>query len=172
MGLADLGITSLPIPSEPAQVTTLASEPAVLILPVGHPLAALKRVPAQALEGVRFVSFERRTPFRTEVDAVFDTLGIWRNLIIEAGAPEGITRLVAAGAGAGIISPFTAGIHSTPGVVVRPFDPAINVEIGLLKENRMLSTAASAMIAYLAEAFDSGAATYRYRPTPGLTDVA
>lgn len=163
MGLADLGVSSLPIPSEPEQVVTLAIEPAVLLMPADHPLAAMERVQAAALEGVRFVSFERRTPFRTEVDAVFDGLDIRRNLIIEAGAPEGISRLVEAGAGVGLISPFTSGIHTTPGLVARPFDPAINIEIGLLRESRVLSTAANAMIAYLTQAFESGAATARYR---------
>lgn len=167
MGLSDLGVTSLPIPSEPARVTTLAREPVVLILPDGHSLTAMERVPAAALEGVRFVSFESRTPFRTEVDAVFDDLGIRRNLAIEAGAPEGIVRLVAAGAGVGLISPFTAEIHTTPGLASRPFDPAIMVEIGLLTDDRQLSTAATAMLDFLTGAFESGEATARYRLHPG-----
>lgn len=164
MGLSDLGITSLPIPSEPARAVTLSSEPAVLIMPAAHPLAALARVPAEALEGVRFVSFESRTPFRTEVDAVFDARGIRRNLAIEAGAHQGIVRLVAAGSGVGIISPFTADIRATPGLVARPFDPAIAVEIGLLTSDRQLSTAATAMVDFIKGEFGSGAATERYRP--------
>lgn len=167
MGLSDLGVTSLPIPSEPARVTTLARAPVVLILPKDHPLTAMDRVPAGALEGVRFVSFESRTPFRTEVDAVFDDLGIRRNLAMEAGAPEGIVRLVAAGAGVGLISPFTAEIHTTPGLASRPFDPAIMVEIGLLTDDRQLSTAATAMLDFLTGVFESGAATARYRLHPG-----
>jgi len=163
LGLADLGVTSLPIPSEPAVVTRLAVAPVVLLMPAGHPLSAMERVPAEALEGERFVSFESRTPFRTEVDAVFDERSIRRTLAIETAAPEGIVRLVAAGAGVGLISPFTADIHETPGVVSRPFDPAVAVEVGLLTDDRSLSTAATAMIDFLKEAFEDGTATARYR---------
>ena len=163
MGYFDLGITSLPIPSRRAQVVPLASGAAVAILPRDHPLTARARIRAEDLAMERFVSFETGTPFRTEIDVVFDEKGIRRDMVMETGAPEGVVRLVAAGAGIAIISPFTAEIRTEPAIVARPFDPAINIEIGLLADDRQLSTAATAMIDFLKEEFSSGNATARYR---------
>mgnify|MGYP002713003707 CR=1 FL=1 len=162
MGLSDFGITSLPIPSSGIGVHTLASEPAVIILPRDHALAQRPRIRAEDLQGHRFISFETGTPFRSEVDAIFDAKGIRRDMVIEAGAPEGVARLVAAGAGVSIISPFTAEIYAMRSLKVLPFEPAIHVEVGLLTGDRVLSTAATATIDFLREEFANGSALSRY----------
>lgn len=162
MGLYDMGITSLPIPVSAAEVSTLVCKPAVAILPAGHSLAARPRLAPADFEGIRFISFEAGTPFRSEVDVVFDAHGVRREMVIEAGAPEGIVRFVAAEAGVSIISPFTAEIASDQRIVARPFDPVIPVQVGLLSGARALTTAATALIEFLKAEFETGVATARY----------
>lgn len=162
MGLSDLGVTSLPIPTGGTQVHTLACEPAVVILPQDHALAGREKLVPEDFQGERFISFGAGTPFRAEIDAIFDGRGVRREMVIEASAPESIVRLVGVGAGAAIVSPFTIDISTTKGVVALPFEPQVTVEVGLLTDDRSLSTAAVAMIDFLREQFASGAATGRY----------
>ncbi|SFC63047.1 DNA-binding transcriptional regulator, LysR family [Tropicimonas isoalkanivorans] len=162
MGLCDIGITSLPIPILSADVVTLACEPAVAILPVGHPLAEKYELVPTDFEGLRFISFESGTPLRFEIDAVFDEQAVRRDMVLEAGAPEGIVRFVAADAGVSIISPFSSEVVEDERIVARPFVPPIFVEVGLISAKRALTTGALALVEFLKEDFASGAATARY----------
>jgi LysR family transcriptional regulator, hydrogen peroxide-inducible genes activator len=55
-GDIDLAIVALPIVAKGIEVEALFSEELLLVTPVGHPLAAAKKLPLTALDGIPFVT--------------------------------------------------------------------------------------------------------------------
>lgn len=143
-GRTDLGITTLPIrAAEGVEIIKLIARAAVLVMPRDHPLASKPIVDAADLQGERFVSFESGSPFRYEVDGIFDKARIRRQLTIEATTHEAACGLVAAGVGISVVSPYAPALYVDPRVAVRPFSPSIDIEIGLIFAPDRLSTAAA-----------------------------
>jgi DNA-binding transcriptional LysR family regulator len=161
-GRSDIGITSLPARATDLTIHKLVSRSGVVIMPPSNRLAVKSIVDASDLSDERYINFEAGTPFRYEVDAVFDRLNIRRDVVIEATTQESICSLVAAGAGVAIVSPFSSTIYNNPNVVVRQFAPAVNIEIGMLVAPERISTAASSFRDFILDHFRRLAADNRY----------
>ncbi len=65
---ADIGVTSYPRPNRQLCVIPWVKERMVLACPSAHPLAALKTTRLAALQGSRFVAFDRELKIRREID--------------------------------------------------------------------------------------------------------
>lgn len=151
----DLGVTTLPAYAESLRVESLAHASAVFIAAPSHPLAGRALIQPRDLENVNFVSFPMDSPFRFQVDAIFERAGVNREMKVEASTHEAVCSLVAAGAGVSIVSPFSPYLGRGSGLAFLPFKPGIAIEIGLLLDENRLSAAAVVFRDFVLERFRS-----------------
>lgn len=128
----DIGLSTLPIRNPAIETRPVLHGQAVCIMPEAHKLAKRKRIKPTDLEGESFITFKANSEFRQMVDEVFLSAGVQRNLQIEARTTEAICSLVAAGLGVSVIGPTFPTIDLRTGIAVRPFEPAIPIELALL----------------------------------------
>lgn len=141
-GRADIGIASLPIANASINVVELLRRPALCVFPAAHEFATREEIHAKDLADQPFVSFPRGTPFRFEVDTLFDRLGIDRVMMLEASTHEAVCNLVAAGTGVSIVSPYSPHLRRNAELGFLPFQPAIPLSLGLIGDEDKLSVAA------------------------------
>ena len=139
----DVGLASLPVHGADVAIKRLAAQPALCVMPADSPLARAEMVAAGELSGQSFVSFPHATAFRYQVDAIFERLGIERDLRVEAATHESVCNLVAAGVGVSIVSPFSPQSRRNPNLAFRPFTPPIMIEIGVVTDPDHLSSVAA-----------------------------
>lgn len=128
----DIGLTTLPAEDAAIKTRPVARGRSVCILPANHELASKKKIRPKDLEDQPFISFKADSFSRHVVDEVFRQAGVRRDLKIEARTMEAVGGLVAAGLGVSVIGPVfhDGGFHQD--IVIRPFEPAIPVELTLL----------------------------------------
>lgn len=139
---ADIGVATMPISGSTLSVRELMRRPALCVFPVDHEFAGRAEIHAADLAERSFVSFPRGTPFRFEIDTLFDRAGIDRQLMTEATTHEAVCNLVAAGLGVSIVSPFSPHIRRNPALAFRRFLPAIPISLGMIADEGALSVAA------------------------------
>jgi DNA-binding transcriptional LysR family regulator len=127
----DFGLVTLPSEHETIDVEPLCGVDAICVIPPDHPLSEQKTITAQDLEGEQFISIEPGVLFRYRTDELFGRLGVRRKLGIEAQTTMMVCNLVATGIGVSIVHPFIAATFGDR-VCIRPFEPAIRFEYGLL----------------------------------------
>lgn len=127
----DFGLATLPIDHESIDTEPLCGMDAVCIAPLGHRFAKQSVVHARDLAGEQFISLEPGTMFRYRTDEIFGSLGIRRKISVEAQSTVMVCNMVAAGIGLSLVHPFVARTFSDR-VAVRPFEPAMRFEYGLL----------------------------------------
>jgi len=130
-GQYDLGLATLPIDRDGIESENLANIDSVCIAPAGHPFAAKKKVTAQDMEGLNFVSISPGTFLRYRIDEKFSEMGVRRVLNVEAPSTIMVCSLVASGAGVSIVHPFMAHAFGDT-VVTRPFEPSVRFEYGIV----------------------------------------
>jgi DNA-binding transcriptional LysR family regulator len=125
-GDIDVGLLRPPVQDAELAADVLLEEPFVLALPEGHPLAALKRVPARRLASETFVLFPRAPGF------VFGDLvlgfclragGFAPRVAQEVNQTHAVIGLVSAGIGVALV-PASAQKIGLAGVVYRPLREA------------------------------------------------
>jgi DNA-binding transcriptional LysR family regulator len=102
-GSADLGVAALAADAAGVEATPLRAEPLVLLVPAGDPLAAAHDVDAWALRERPFVLAEPGSALRATVVAVCEAAGFGPVPLMEAGDPETVRVLVAAGLGVALV---------------------------------------------------------------------
>ena len=127
----DFGLATLPTEHESIDIEPLCGMDAVCITPLDHRLTKEKIVHAQDLAGEQFISLEPGTMFRYRTDEVFGGLGLRRKISVEAQSTVMVCNLVASGIGLSLVHPFVAHTF-TDRIAIRPFEPAIRFEYGLL----------------------------------------
>ena len=154
----DLGIAAVNLQSAAIECRTIEVGASVCILPRRHRLAKAKTVTAEMLDGESFVSFRPDSVYRREVDAIFDAAGVTRKLVFEARTTDAVYAMVAAGLGVSIVGPpaIAQRIHkgSRRDVVVRPFGPALPVDLSIMwSTHRSLSAPAKAFLQVVGREF-------------------
>lgn len=128
----DIGLSTLPPEDAAIESRPVLRAKSVCILPPSHALASKKKIRPKDLEGEAFISFKADSYSRHIVDEVFRAAGVRRKLNIEARTMEAITGLVAAGLGVSVIAPIFHDREFHQDILIRPFEPAIPVELTLL----------------------------------------
>jgi aminoethylphosphonate catabolism LysR family transcriptional regulator len=82
----------------------LRRAPVLILLPVGHPLAARRRVRLADLHGLRMVMREPGSHTRRALEAALGAAGVVPQVVMELGSREAIQEAVAQGLGAGSVS--------------------------------------------------------------------
>lgn len=129
---ADLAFVRLPPESSGFDQRPLVSSDAVCIMPSGHPLAAQSIIRAGDLIGHEMVLLGRQRPIRLELDNVFRKSGIAVSCRLEAHSAASACALVGEGLGISVVTGFMAKLTGTPGIEIRPFEPALTNTYGVI----------------------------------------
>ncbi len=121
----DLGLTSAMIQQSGVNTVPWRRSQVVCVMPVDHPLAVRKRVTPADLDGVETIEFLRRIGTRAIIDQVFAKADVTPRRVAETATSMTALELVRAGLGVALFNPFPILSAGTDGVVVRPFDAAI-----------------------------------------------
>lgn len=123
--------------SAPAGTTlrTLLALDVVCVLPTHHPLCGQ---PGSVLTpgdfaGQDFVHLASVDPYRQRVDALFNSLGITRRMVVETPSASAVCETVRAGAGIAIVNPLTALSYAGPDLQIRCFSHAIPYYVNLVR---------------------------------------
>lgn len=100
---ADLGLVSYPVSSREITVIPWRKEKMVLAMPVGHPLANLKRVTPARLDAIPFVAFDEDLPIRKDIDAYLKENGAEVSVVMHFDNLQMIKEAVALGSGVSIV---------------------------------------------------------------------
>lgn len=142
-GQCELGFGQTPVEHATVLSEKLPPVAAVAVVPLGHRLAGRERLVPKDFAGEPFISLGQSTLLRYRIDAVFADHDVPRKLRVETQLTMIACAMVAAGAGVAIVDPFTAEEYQGRGVVIRPFDPGIHIDMAvLMSAQRSLSTLA------------------------------
>lgn len=148
-GRYDIGVETLPVVNESVEVEPLLATNGVCIAPAGHEFEQKKKIQAQDLKGMPFVTLTSGTVFRYSIDELFGRLNIDREIIMEAPSSWMVCTLVAKGLGVSIIHPLIAKAFGDT-IISRPFEPSVRFEYGLLfPAGKIRSQAANAFVEIL-----------------------
>jgi len=123
----DLGITVLPLDSDALDIEPMVTIRAVAVMREDHPLAAKKTVQIEDLIDLPLVANAPRTVMRQRIEAAFRNIGVKPRIRLET--PNGLVACELAGRGLGlaVADGFVARSSLKPGMVIRPFEPAIEL---------------------------------------------
>jgi DNA-binding transcriptional LysR family regulator len=152
--VVDLGLVAFPARDAKLEIVPIRKDLLVVIVPPQHPLAKQKTVKLKALNGLKFVSFERDIPTRKAVDRILKEHGVSGEHVMEFDNIETVKRAVEIDSGIAIVPHETvrqevanetlAALKIEDGEFYRPLallhkkskvlSPAIKQFIALLKE--------------------------------------
>lgn len=142
----DLGIAELPIDDAAVKLHKYRMR-CVVILPLGHPLVSRERLTPALLASHPMVAPSRSMQVPARLFGVFSEAGLALNAVVEAEFFASLCALVAAGAGWSLVDPFSAQSFAHLGLVIRPFEPAVQYEIGVFhRRDREPSVLAAAFL--------------------------
>lgn len=139
-GRVDLGIVSYPTALRGLNVIPLQSEEMVLTCHAGHPLAGRKSVTLAAINGEKFVGFDRELPIRKEIDRQLRQQGIGVEVVLEFDNIETIKQAVEIGAGVSILPEPTVCKEARIGTLsaIRLRGASLQRPIGIIHRDRLM----------------------------------
>ncbi|WP_229177984.1 LysR substrate-binding domain-containing protein [Bradyrhizobium ivorense] len=130
----DIAVAELPLDYPTSHMEVFSYE-CLCMLPKAHPLAKLKQITPDDLDGVPFVTLFRGDPVYQQLASAFSEYGARWNVVAETEFFSTACQLVAEGRGVGIVDPVVSR-PLTEGVVTRPFKPKIQYQIAILSPTR------------------------------------
>jgi len=103
----DLGLVAYPTQARNLEIVPLRKEPMVLICHPLHPFAKKKTIKLKALDGQRFIGFQREVPTRRALDRLFREQRISVTYVMEFDNVETVKRAVEIDSGIAIIPEAT-----------------------------------------------------------------
>ncbi len=152
--VVDLGIVAYPVRDAKLETILLGKDKLVLICHPQHPLARRKSVRIDAINGQKFINFERDLPTRKALDKIFKDHRITVDQIMQLDNIETLKRAVEIDSGIAIVPEATVGMElSTQTLAVVQLEGGVFVrQMGLIyKKNKVLSPALKQFIALLKE---------------------
>jgi DNA-binding transcriptional LysR family regulator len=126
----DLAVAELPLDYPTSHMEVFSYE-CLCMLPKIHPLAKLKQLTPDDLDGLPFVTLFRGDPIYQQLASAFSEYGARWNVVAETEFFSTACQLVAEGHGIGIVDPVVSRPF-TESVVTRPFKPKIQYQIAIL----------------------------------------
>lgn len=152
--VVDIGLIAYPVRDAKLEVVPLLKDPLVVVSQPQHPFAKLDQVKFKALDGQKFVHFDRDIPTRKAVDKLFKDHGVTVDTVMEFDNVETVKRAVEIGAGVSIVPQATVrqeiqsrSLAASPlegGDYARPV-------AALYKKNKVLSPALRQLLTVLKE---------------------
>lgn len=125
----DIGIAVVPAEASGVKEVTLPVLDTVCMLPKGHPLAAKDVIHAKDLDGVPLLMISDYSITQQRVFRSLEEAGIDLNVILETSFSAPICDLIGRNVGVSVIEPLTAWAYEGRNTVIRPYSPAIPVEL-------------------------------------------
>lgn len=97
----------------------------VCLMPQQHRLAEKEWIEPEDLEGEPYISFSQNDFGRSQIDRIFETCGINRQITLETPHSPITCALVARGLGVAIVNPIAARDFMHLPVVAKPFRPVV-----------------------------------------------
>lgn len=146
----DLGF-GLFAPDRPGvEFQKLCTMKAVCVMPPGHWLASRNVVHAEDLDGEQFIGMLDEDRAQLKIDDVFDKAGYRRDTVTKVQLTESICAFAAAGVGVSIVDPLCTVGFGASELVVKPFRPAIDFDIWVIRPSfRLPSLATEALIRHV-----------------------
>ncbi|GAB3674001.1 LysR family transcriptional regulator [Salinisphaera aquimarina] len=153
-GRADMGLTVPPVASDALAFEALLDDHYVAVCPLGHPLLEQGEVAWAQLAGWPFVGISRLSSSRRDIDRTVAGVGESLDIICEVSQIATVGRIIAAGAGIGVLPALSFRQISGAGIDHRPLvAPTVARTLGLITRRRYpLSAAATAMQELIREA--------------------
>jgi len=129
----DVGFSILPGDRPEVESTHLHRLRGLCIMPSEHRLARAACVQAEDLAEADFISLGPQDHSRFMIDRLFEERKISRRLRLEVGQSETAFSFVAAGAGIAIVDPISAYNNTDARITARPFEPAVEFDIWLIR---------------------------------------
>lgn len=143
-GQAEVGFAEAPF-GRPGLLAEPLTANAVLAMPVGHRLAQRRFIAPADLAGERFIALSNASIFGAEIDTVLAEVP--RKIVAETPLTGIACSLVLAGAGVALVDPFAASDFKDRGLIIRPFRPAIDMRIVMIRSaSRKLSRIAEEFV--------------------------
>lgn len=169
-GGLDIGLSSHPVDDPEIELIPLDRRPYVCVMPHGHPLAARAALTPQDLAGIRFINFTPTSDVRAQIDEIFSSAGVQRDIVTEASMAPSICAMVARGSGVALLNPLYLGAF-TELVTCRPFTPTVSSEVSLLLSRHRPRTSQVARFIDLARAHAESLSPALGTPLPGTGRV-
>jgi len=146
-GLLDLAFVALPGQAPPGlRLIALSSEPIMLAVPAGHPLADRARVDLAALRDQTLVDVPAGWGIRMAVDRSFTAAGVTRSVAFEVNDTATMVEFIRNGLAIGLLPPsFVDAAAEIAFVPIRDHPPQFQTAIAI-PANRRLSAATRAML--------------------------
>jgi len=146
----EIGIAEMPIDPSAIELTRYTMR-CVAILPPGHPLSSREVLVPSELSGIPMVAAARSLQLHGRVAGAFAAAGLPVKIAVEAELFASVCEMVAAGVGWSIVDPLSAQRFAHLGIVARPFEPAVQYDIGVFRRrDREPSVLAAAFLGLLA----------------------
>jgi len=139
---------------------TLKSPPAVVILPLDHPLCKKTELGPEDLAGEPYIAYAPSSMMRRKVDAAFEAQGLRPKIVIEATTAPNVAEFVAAGLGVTVADPFSMEIVAGR-VAVRRFVPSLTFDYEIARPVRARN---SKLVADFVEAVHAASRTTAITP--------
>jgi LysR family transcriptional regulator, transcriptional activator of the cysJI operon len=152
--VVDLGLVAYPTRDARLEIVPLRKDKLVVICHPQHALAQKKSVKVKALDGLKFINFERDIPTRRALDKVFKDHHVTVQLAMQFDNIETVKRAVEIDSGIAIVPQETISQEVATGTLV-----AVELESGayfrplavIYKKQKVLSPAIKKFIAMLKE---------------------
>lgn len=153
----DIGIVAYPTPKPQIEIIPFGNDPLVLVCSPEHELAGKKRIDIAALDGQRFIGFERDIPTRKAVDKILRDRGISVQYVMELDNIETVKQAVEADLGLTIVPRATVQNEVLAGTLrAVNFTESFARPIGIIhRKGKIFSGATKKFIEMLTEGQES-----------------
>lgn len=170
-GACELGILSLPLPTEDVEGEALIDQRLVLVCPPGTEAQWPDPVPIARLSGVPFVLGERGTATRDFIERSLRENGVEPDVAVEVRQRGAVLPIVLAGGGVSIV-PLRSGVDAMlRGGVVRELSPPPTRRMGVIRRPGRTTPAATEFLACARASFEEFAQSIAIRMKAGMSLV-
>lgn len=127
----DAAVYVVPMPADDVRLTAARTLPLDVVLPIGHPLADHAALTPADLAGERYIALRRGLITRDIIDRELARVGERLDSHHEVSHTGAALRLVAAGLGYMLVDATAREPWSTGHVVAIPFEPRIQIDLGV-----------------------------------------
>lgn len=128
----DLCVTVLPVNHAGFETEEFLRIEAIAAMAKGHPLAEREVVTVEDLANNSFIATHRRSLVQQQIERQANEAGVVPNSRFETQSGMIACQLAERGLGCCVADPFVAYSSGTPGLVLRPFRPAIELRYGFV----------------------------------------
>ncbi|HEY5852479.1 MAG TPA: LysR family transcriptional regulator [Aldersonia sp.] len=170
-GACELGVLTLPLPTEDLEGEELIDQQLVLVCPPGTDARWPDPVPIEKLTRVPFVMGEKGTATRDFIDHSLRSHGVEPDVAVEVRQRGTVLPIVVAGGGVSIVALRSALDAMSRGAAVRELSPRLTRRMGVVRRPGRISVASTEFLACARDSFETFARSVAAHMADGLSLV-